>query len=58
MGHKLLIEAPANGDRNYRMPLKIQISSQLLRCVKNFLLAYKSYAARRNVFRALHLGEL
>jgi hypothetical protein len=53
-----LIEAPVNSIRNYRMPLKIQISSQLLRCVKNFLLAYKTYAARRNVFRALHLGEI
>src|SRR5450759_5016763 len=31
-----------------REPLKIQISSQLLRCVKNFLLTYKSYAALRN----------
>jgi hypothetical protein len=25
---------------------------------KNFLLAYLTYAARRNFFRALHLGEL
>ena len=30
----------------------------MLRCVKNFLLTYKTYAARRNFFRALHLGEL
>jgi len=27
-------------------------------CGKNFLLAYQTYAARRNFFRALHLGEL
>src|SRR3990170_5453399 len=39
-------------------PLKIHISSQLLRCVKNFLLTYHTYAARRNFFHALHLGEL
>jgi hypothetical protein len=36
-----------------RGPLKIQISSQLLRCVKNFLLTYHPYAALRNFFRAL-----
>ena len=29
-----------------------------LRCVNNFLLTYKTYAARRNYFRALHLSEL
>ena len=43
---------------HFREPLKIHISSQLLRCVKNFLLTYKTYAARRNFLRALHLGEL
>jgi hypothetical protein len=42
----------------FREPLKIHISSQLLRCGKNFLLAYNPYAARRNFSRALHLGEL
>ena len=36
----------------------MHISSQLLRCKKYFLLAYTAYAARRNIFRALHLGEL
>jgi hypothetical protein len=41
-----------------REPLKIHISSQLPRCVKNFLLTYTSYAALQNFFRALHLGEL
>src|ERR1035437_7855730 len=41
-----------------RKPLKTQISSQLLRCVKNFLLTYIRYAAPRNFLRALHLGEL
>jgi hypothetical protein len=41
-----------------RMPLKIQISSQLPRCEKIFLLAYQTYAAPRKFFRALHLGEL
>ena len=41
-----------------RAPLKIQISSQLQRCVKNFLLIYHIYTARRNFFHALHLGEL
>src|ERR1039458_449334 len=30
----------------------------MLRCVKNFLLTYQTYVARRNFFRALHLGEL
>jgi hypothetical protein len=30
----------------------------MLRCGKNFLLTYNPYAARRNFFRALHLGEL
>ena len=35
-----------------------QISSQLLRCRKNFLLTYQPYAALLNFFRALHLGEL
>ena len=30
----------------------------MLRCGKNFLLTYTPYAARRNFFRALHLGEL
>ena len=30
----------------------------MLRCGKNFLLTYKTYVARRNFFRALHLGEL
>jgi hypothetical protein len=30
----------------------------MLRCGKNSLLTYQSYAARRNFFRALHLGEL
>ncbi len=54
-------------------PLKIQILvpanlkvtlhsnfvvSQLLRCGKNFLLTYQTYAALRNFSRALHLGEL
>jgi hypothetical protein len=38
--------------------VKTQISSQLLRCGKNFLLAYTPYAALRNFSRALHLGEL
>jgi hypothetical protein len=33
-------------------------SSQLLRCGKNFLLAYNPYAALQNFYRALHLGEL
>ncbi len=42
----------------YGAPLKIQISSQLLRCVKNFLLTYHPYAALRNFSRALHLSEL
>ncbi len=41
-----------------RAPLKIQISSQLLRCGKNFLLTYTAYAALRNFSRALHLDEL
>ncbi len=56
-----------------RAPLKIQILvpanlkvtlhsnfvvSQLLRCGKNFLLTYQTYAALRNCSRALHLGEL
>jgi hypothetical protein len=30
----------------------------MLRCLKNSLLAYPPYAARRNFFRALHFGEL
>jgi hypothetical protein len=30
----------------------------MLRCGKNFLLTYHPYAALRNFFRALHLGEL
>ena len=30
----------------------------MLRCVKNFLLTYNPYAALRNFFRVLHLGEL
>ena len=30
----------------------------MLRCEKNFLLTYNSYAALRNFFRALHLVEL
>ncbi len=34
------------------------VVSQLLRCGKNFLLTYQTYATRRNFFRALHLGEL
>jgi hypothetical protein len=38
---------------SYGAPLKIQISSQLLRCGKNFLLTYQTYAARQNFFRAL-----
>mgnify|MGYP001584866540 CR=1 FL=1 len=45
-------------DINLRALLKIHISSQLLRCRKNFLLTYHPYAALRNFFRALHLGEL
>jgi hypothetical protein len=46
-------------DKNVtRASLKIQISSQLLCCEKNFLLTYTPYAALRNFFRALHLGEL
>jgi hypothetical protein len=45
-------------DSFHREPLKIHISSQLLRCVKNFLLTYNPYAALRNFSRALHLGEL
>ena len=42
----------------YWAPLKIHISSQLLRCGKNFLLTYHTYAALRNFFHALHLGKL
>ena len=42
----------------YWASLKIQISSQLLHCRKNFLLTYRSYAARRNFLCALHLSEL
>jgi hypothetical protein len=38
--------------------LKIQISSQLLRCEKIFLLTYITYVALRKFLRALHLGEL
>jgi len=46
-------------DKNVtRASQKHQISSQLLRCVKNFLLTYTSYAALQNFSRALHLGEL
>jgi len=30
----------------------------MLRCGKNFLLAYQPYAALQNFSRALHLGEL
>jgi hypothetical protein len=30
----------------------------MLRCEKNFLLTYNPYAARQNLFCALHLGEL
>jgi hypothetical protein len=37
--------------------LEIQISSQLLCCGENFLLTYQPYAALRNFFRALYLGE-
>jgi len=34
------------------------VVSQLLRCGRNFLLTYNAYAARRNFFHVLHLGEL
>jgi hypothetical protein len=40
------------------VPLKIQISSQLLRCGKNFLLTYNPYVRGEIFIRALHLGEL
>jgi hypothetical protein len=53
-----LIVSSFGGNYNIREPLKNQISSQLLRCGKNFFLTYTSYAALRNFFRALHLGEL
>jgi hypothetical protein len=42
----------------FREPLKIHISSQLLRCGKNPLLTYHTYVALRNFFHALHLGEI
>ena len=41
----------------FRAPLKIQ-QHRTVYCGKNFLLTYQSYAALRNSFRALHLGEL
>ena len=38
-------------------PLKIQISSQLLRYEKYFLLAYNQNAAQQDSPLTLHLGE-
>ena len=56
-----IVFAESSGYRarsDFRAPLKIQISSQLLRYGKNFLLTYQPYAALQNFSRALHLGEL
>ncbi|MDO8465059.1 MAG: hypothetical protein Q7S46_07385 [Gallionella sp.] len=38
--------------------LEINISPQMLRCVKSSLLAYKTYAVQGNFLRALPLGKL
>ncbi|MBI5658402.1 MAG: hypothetical protein HZC43_02385 [Nitrosomonadales bacterium] len=57
-GCAALIQLHFFSENKFRALLKIHISSQLLRCGKNFLLTYHTYAALRNFFHALHLGEL
>jgi hypothetical protein len=52
---KLLVKQLATPLGNQKTVAKWLV---MLRCVKNFLLTYKTYAALRNFFRALHLGEL